>query len=588
MRTPLRAAFRLALTGCLGLVVVSALASSSSAADPEKVLPDSTLFFFKVKNVSELRESFQQSSFGQLLADPAMKPFKEDVISKVADASKEVKAKLGVTISELFSLPQGAITVAVVAKSDPKLPFAVLISADAGKNAATMTDVMTKSTEQAKQGNAKVATETYKGLTLHIIQEPKDGDKPNPPMVWTNSGTVFHIATDLDALKDVISHADGRTDSLASVDSFAKTRAKLGDTPVSWFLDITKTIKLMVKLGQAAQPGGQQIEAILQITGINGLKAASGSFAFNSGAYDSVSKVYFLAPAPTQGVLKLFMMPQVNLKPEPWVPATVASYSSVSWDLDGAYNGLNDLANQIGPGMLQNIQQQLVGPNGGEPLDFQKDIFGPLGNRLTMISDFKKPITEDSQRILVGVALTDPKKFQTSLNKIVEIAGGAPAKRDFLGTTIYDFKLPEMPKAAGGADGPLKSGTASLAIAKDTLFIASDPALLESILRGGAAALADNPDFLAFAKQTPSQSSTLNYGKPDESARAVYDSIKNGDFEKQMKSTPNAPDLGKIFDKSKLPPFEVFTKYMSASGGYGVMENDGVTFTNFGLRKGNP
>jgi hypothetical protein len=588
MRTPLRAAFRLALTGCLGLAAVSALATSGHAADPEKTLPDSTLFFFKVKNVAELRESFKQTSFGQLLADPALKPLEDDAAGKVEHASKEVKAKLGVTIGELLSLPQGTATAAIVAKADAKIPVALLISADAGKNAAKMTEVMTKSTEQAKQANSKVGTESFKGLTLHIIQPPKDGDKPNPPLVWTNAGTVFHIATDLDALKDVISHADGRSDSLASVDAFAKSRTKLGDSPVSWFLDINKAIKLMVKIGQAAQGGGgQNLEAILQITGVNGLKAAAGTFAFNSGSFDSLSKVYFLAPAPSQGILKMFMMPPTNLRPESWVPANIASYSTLSWDLDGAYNGLNDLVNQFQPGMLQVLQQQLVGPNGGEPLDLQKDIFGPLGNRLTVVSDFKKPITEDSQRFLLGIAVTDTKKFQASLNKIIEIAGGAPAKRDFLGTTIYDFKLPEMPKGAAD-NNPLKNGTATLALAKDTLFIASDPALLESVLRGGGSSLADSPDFQAIAKQIPAKTSSLSYSRSDEAARASYDNIKSGDFEKQFKDTPNAPDLSKLFDKSKLPDFSVFAKYLTGGGGFGLMEDDGVTFTNFTLRKGNP
>ena len=588
MRTPLRAALRLALTGCLGLAAISALATSGRAADPEKTLPDSTLFFFKVKNVAELRDSFKQTGFGQILVDPALKPVKDDIAAKIDDASKEVKAKLGVTLGELVSLPQGIATVAVVAKPDAKVPVALLISADAGKNEAKMTEVMTRSTKQAEEANAKVGTESFKGLTLHIIQPPKDGDKPAPPLIWTNAGSVFHIATDLDALKDVISHADGRTDSLASVDAFVKTRSKLGETPLSWFLDISKAIKLMVKVGQAAQAGGggQNLEAMLQITGVNGLKAASGSFAFNSGPYDSVSKVYFLAPAPTQGILKLFMMPPTNLRPEPWVPANVASYYSVSWDLDGAYNALNDLVNQFQPGMLQVLQQQLVGPNGGEPLDLQKDIFGPLGNRLTVVTDFKKPIKEDSQRYLFGISITDSKKFQGTLNKIIEIAGGAPAKRDFQGTTIYDFKLPEMPANAG--NNPLSGGTASLAIAKDTLFVASDPALLESTLRGGAASLAESADFQAVVKQIPPKSSTLNYAKADEAARASYDSIKSGDFEKQMKAAPNAPDFSKIFDKSKLPDFSVIAKYLAPGGGFGLMENDGVTFTNFTLRKGNP
>ena len=129
---------------------------------------------------------------------------------------------------------------------------------------------------------------------------------------------------------------------------------------------------------------------------------------------------------------------------------------------------------------------------------------------MTVITDFKKPIKEDSQRFLFGIALTDTKKFQATFNKVIEIAQGAPAKRDFQGTTIYDFKLPEMPNAG---DGPMKNGTASLAIAKDNLFIASEPALLESILRGGAATLADSPEFQAIAKQVPAKSSSLTYAR---------------------------------------------------------------------------
>ena len=124
---------------------------------------------------------------------------------------------------------------------------------------------------------------------------------------------------------------------------------------------------------------------MLQITGINGLKAAGGTFAFNSGAYDSVSKVYFLAPGPDPGHPQdVHRCPRPTSAPSPGCPANVASYQTLSWDLDGAYNALNDLVNQFQPGMLQVLQQQLVGPNGGEPLDLQKDIFGPLGDRLTV------------------------------------------------------------------------------------------------------------------------------------------------------------------------------------------------------------
>jgi len=123
--------------------------------------------------VAELREAFGKTDFGRLIADPAMKPLKDDVDAHLEKLSKDLKAKMGVTIGELLSLPQGAATIAVVGKTDPKMPVALLVSADAGKNASTMTDVMMKSTEQAKQADAKVGTETFKGLTLHIIQPPR-------------------------------------------------------------------------------------------------------------------------------------------------------------------------------------------------------------------------------------------------------------------------------------------------------------------------------------------------------------------------------------------------------------------------------
>jgi len=590
IRTPLRAALRIALSGCLGLAAVSSLASvTHAAAEPEKVLPDSTLFFFNVKNVGELREAFGQSQFGQLLADPAIKPLKDSVAEKLGQASKDLKAKLGVTIDELLTLPQGPAHVAIVSKTGGKIPIAVLVCADAGKNEKTMTDVMMKATKQAEEANAKVGTESFKGLTLHIIQPPKDGDKPNPPLIWTNSGSVFHIATDVEALKDVISHVDGRSDSLGSVEAFVKSKAKLGtDAPVGWFFDINKAVKLAVRTVQAKQGGGQNIEGILDQVGINGLKSAAGTFAFNSGSYDSVSKVFFLAPSPTTGFLKLFMMPLTGLRPEPWVPATVASYQSMSWELDGAYDALNELVNAFQPGMLNLLEQQLVGPNGGEPISLKKDVFGPLGDRLTLISDFKKPVKEDSQRLLLGVALDDSKAFTNTLTKVLGMTGGAPTKREFQGTTIYDFKLPDMPNNGNNANNPFKSGVASLAIAKDTLYLSTEPALLEATLRSGASALADSPSFQAVAKQIPAKTSSLTYSRADEQARVTYDTIKSGQFEQAFKDKPNTPDVSKVLDKSKIPDFSVFAKYLSEGGGFGLMEQDGMTFTNFTLRKAKP
>ena len=160
----------------------------------------------------------------------------------------------------------------------------------------------------------------------------------------------------------------------------------------------------------------------------------------------------------------------------------------------------------------------MVGPNGGEPLSFQKDLFGPIGDRITLVSDFKKPIKEDSQRYLLGLALEDTKAFQNTVNRLFEIAGAAPKKREFQGTTIYDFDLPNMPNAGGGnVNVQLKS--ISFAIAKDTFFVTTDTTLLEQVLRPGNATLGENASFQSIIKEIPERVSGMSFVRPDESAR---------------------------------------------------------------------
>lgn len=610
MRIPMRAALRLALAGWLGLAGMSLVAAQSrAAAPPEKVLPDSTIAFLKINDAKALRESFRQSQFGQLWSDPGLKAWRSDLADRLDDAGKSLKKSLGVTYKELLELPQGAVSIAIIRRDDVKLPVAALITADAGKNASAMAEVLAKATKLGEERGDKVATESFKGATIHVIQtskqekkeqaKGKDEERPEPPVVWTQSMSTFVIGSDVDAVKDVVAHAEGRDDALAANENYVQSLKKLGsDAQVVWFVDVSKILKLIVQSNPAAKDNpaqAQQTQQIIQMAGLDQLKAAAGSFVLNSGNFDSVSKTFILAPGPAKGLLKIFRFPKVSLKPESWVPATVASYQSYSWDLDAAFTGINDFVNMLQPGMIDVLQQQLVGPNGGAPLSFQKDIFGPLGDRITLITDFKKPVKEDSQRMVMGIALEESKAFEGTLNKIIALTGGAPKTREFRGTTIYDFELPEMPNNPGGGDGRKLPSSVSVAITKNTLFVSYEPTLLEQILRSSpsGSTLAESTSFQAVAKEIPERVCSLSYVRPEEQARLSYDMVKSGQFEKALQGAAAAggPDLSKIstiLDKDKLPDFAIFAKYLSQGGGYWVQEEDGLTITSFTLRKGNP
>ena len=591
---------RLALAGWLGLTGLGAHA----AAPPEQVLPDSTLFFLKVADVGKFREAFRASTYGQLLADPALADLRADFVEKIKPTSDAMKERVGVSLKELAELPQGAVTVAAIAGSeDGKPTVSVAIIADAGSNAPKLAEVLTRSNKQAADNGAKVAVETFKGNPFHVITPPEqaggdDKNPPPPPVVWTYSGGTFFLGSNVAAIKDLVTNSEGRGSSaFGASEAFIKTQNKIGgeSAQVIWFADVVKVVKFATQAGSRGNDAqAQQIAFQIQALGLDGLKSVGGTLSLNAGGYSSLTKTFFNAPAAgIKGLLKLFSFPPVAVRPEPWVPSTVASYQTFSWDLDNAYKAIEDLVNQFQPGMLNVLEQQLVGPEGGQPLSFQKDLFGPIGDRITMISDFKKPIKEDSQRVVVSVALEDAKAFEGTLNRLIELAHASPKKRDFQGATIYDFELPDMP-AQNGVQPQLK-GPISLTIAKDSLFLTTDATLLEQVLRPGVVPLSESPEYQTVVKELPEKVSGMTFVKPDEQARLTYDMFKSGRFEQAVKqgmaaSRPGqpVPDIPQLVDPAKLPDFEVFAKYLTLGGSYSVMDDDGFVQTGFSLRKSNP
>ncbi|WP_169980858.1 hypothetical protein [Tautonia rosea] len=586
MRFPIRV-----LAGSALLGILTAAVPVAAQVPDENALPSSTVAIVKAKSASDLREALGRSQIGKLLADPAMEPLKDDVRAKLADLENELQQRLGVSLEELLETPQGAAWLAVTRRDDV-LPIAVLLVADAGENAERMNDIMTKGTDQlVQEAGGQSRTEEFQGKTLTIIQPPAED---SPPLVWTNEGSVYFIGVGVEGVKDLLANTDGREDSLAASASYQAIGAKLGtDSQVCWYIDVQQALQLVIQA--AAEQGGEagQAEALLRTLGVDQLKAVGGTLDLATGDYDSISKTFVYAPGPRAGILRLVQMPPIAPTPEAWVPADVSSYQTISWDLNAAYTALGDLVNMFLPGALENVERGLQGPN-GETIRFQQDIFGPLGDRISILSDFEgegAEIDAESQRALIAVELDDEQTFQTTLNKIFAITGANPKKRDFQGTTIYDVELPELPAAPGAPQMQL-SGEVSIAIAKGYLFATGRAQLLEQILRGGGSSLADDAQFQSVASKFPTQVSTFAYNRPEEQARAVYNTVTSGQFQEALDLAGNAggaevPDLSDLIDIEKIPEFSVFAKYLTQGGSYSVMEDDGLMIIQFSLPKGN-
>ena len=321
MRTAKIAIFRWAFLGCAGLVAGLGLPiqQAQAAAPPERILPDSTVFMIKLNDAKSFREAFRASQYGQLWNDPALKGFRDELAQKLTDAAKDLTQKIGVTVSDLVELPQGALAVAAIAKDPAReeavassFPVDIVLLADTGGNEKKMLDVLEKATKQAaERSEAKISSESFNGLTIHTLQFPpapqekadKDKTVALPSVLnWTNAGSLFFITTSLNAIKDLAAHRDGRENALGTTEAYQKTQAKTDSakSQVVWYLDVAKLVKTVLK-ANSKDGDAQQTDDMVQQLGVYGLKSIGGCLTLGTGNYDSLTKTFVHAPGPSPG-----------------------------------------------------------------------------------------------------------------------------------------------------------------------------------------------------------------------------------------------------------------------------------------------
>ena len=107
------------------------------------------------------------------------------------------------------------------------------------------------------------------------------------------------------------------------------------------------------------------------------------------------------------------------------------------------------------------------------------------------------------------------------------------------------------------------------------LVVTNDTPLLQGMMRGESSrtSLVDSDDYKKIAKFFPSKTSMLSFQRSDTQMKTYYDLLKNSDSNWEG------------IDVSKLPPFEVISKYLQPSGGYTVPDKKGAKSVNFSLKR---
>ncbi|HXT58940.1 MAG TPA: hypothetical protein VN699_09895 [Pirellulales bacterium] len=604
-----------------------AVATAQAAPPSDSLLPAATKGYVSIPQVQALVDSFRQTQLGRLLDDPLMKPFGDDIRRQIKQKWSQSHSKLGLSLEDLEGIATGELSLAVVAVPRGRAALAVLVDVSGKEDEAQAT--LAKVEGELKKQGAKSTLQTVGGVKLTVLESPPKGEQkePNRAVYFLHDGLLGasdHLAVASEIAKRV---TGGKADTLAGVEAYKAVlercesdKATDAEPHVRWFIDPIGLAEAMRTWQDRRHRGDTDYLKVVKSQGFEALKGIGGLVNFSVGNYGVLHRTAAFAPPPYELAMRMMVFPNGgDFKPQPWVSNELATYASFRCDLLNAFDRFDTLFDEVygEPGVWQDTLDSIKNDPNGNRIDLRQDLVAHLGQRVTIVTDYKLPITPNSQRSLIAIEAKDEKALARAVEDTMK--NDPRVKQRKLGEqVVWEILAEDEPTleldvqdadasgkepdadAKGGAAAPTGTPNSAVTVAKGHLFVSSHIELLEKVLADldPEQQLAEGEGYrlveAEFSKLGARQTCAQGFAKTDEQYRATYELFREGRLPEsdtffakflnlllgeEKEGVTRKPRL----EGGKLPPFEEIRRYLGPAGSFVTAEPNGWYVIGFTL-----
>ncbi len=579
---------RWVVMGGLGAMVLgSSLVHAAGFVASETIFPATTRAWLSVPDPQGLRERFDRSQYGQLIADPSMEAFVTSFKEQLSNNGKQRLEKLGLTLEDLADVVGGEIAAAAIEPQPGRLAMVLLVDTTGHEEAARkLVDTIGSRLVERKAKKITMADAPAE-LTVYELPPAEDERKQTAPrdrrVAFALSGSALVVGDDaLQVGQSVAVLAQGRADSLATLESFKAIQGRCGAglpasaAPLRWFVDPLAFASAWQQTNPPLEKKkGPDYVAILGRQGFDAVKAAGGQIAFSEGPYSLRHHSMIYAPAlpgrdpagPDRFDLaaKMLRFPSAgDVEPPAWVPGDVGSWTALQWDVQTAFAAAEPLVDDIvgDKGVYDDVIASLKEDPDGPQIDVEKDLVACLGTRVSLITDHVEPIGPDAERLVIAMETADEARVAATIAKVMD-ADGDMQRIELAGHPAWELvdrshAIPQLEvETPGGAishadeedeatsrrqrlrekDEKLLPHS-TVAVAHGHLLIASHRDILERVLiaehtSGTLTAASDYKTMMVeLARFAPGDASARSFGREDETIQPAYELLRSGSMPK--------------------------------------------------------
>ncbi|MCA9127686.1 MAG: hypothetical protein KDB22_11395 [Planctomycetales bacterium] len=612
---------RVGFTLLLGAVAMQAeLASGQSDGEQAqsitapKLFPAKTLAYLRIDDVRELKEKLGESSLGKLANDDELKPILSEFYGSLVNSTQRMQDVIGLNLDEVLSIPTGELAVALLPSSNgnrdsdaddeaqngrrARVP-AVAMLLDAGDE-ITGVQVMIQRIESSMPADFQQTHKEVDRLTLHRFANP---NRRNQQFAYFIDGGVMVGCSDPDQLETMANAwLSGSSDweTLAEHGKFVSIMSRCvgteGERPqVSFYADPLALVRQL-----APQNTGTMIAlAALPVLGIDGIEAVGGSWIVSPPDFDSISHFHLLLSSPRRAVLNLLRPKSGSTSPEDWIPDTVASYSTINWDLASTLQGVEQLFNKFRGGE-DAFQTQLLTPASERiDVDIRKDILDNLEGRITVLQGFVRPVKLNSGSNVYAFRLKNPTYFKDNvLPKLMAVVEERIEVRleSFGSLRVHVFQVGRGQRG-GNQSETIRVPEICVTMIDDYVVISDSEYMmrqLSSCINGTLSKLSESIEYDLIEKRISAQlqekeCAAITFARPEESLQLFYELARDSNNRERLRQVAGENGFFKALlaalDNHKLPPFSQISQYLAPGGGFLVDEETGLHYMTFSLRR---
>ena len=556
----------------------------AAAIPSESVLPKSTIALATFPSVSNFRDRWDQSSFGQMATDPAFGPFFGDVRERVATLSDA----FGLDVLALWSQVDGELSVALVPGSGrQRLTLVGIVNFDRDESAAGQW--LRRLESQLKTAGAtslSVTAErddgTRRTLTTWTSTAVRNGRPTQKSLAYYQDDGHVVVADGLPALL-AIARSANPSESLKGSDAYqqvkSETQPARGSAAIRWYVNPAAAVDAAITSELGSQQSTDLLRRLVEKSGVNQFRGFGGLFDLPGGGLDSVTSTYGFVDGPPRGLLRAFAMDATRQQPPRWVKDDVSLYAQMNFEPQRLIEVVRETVDSTrGAGTFDaTLLQQPVGGTDVTVAEIAQQIVGPI-HFAAEVPESAAELTRQSTVISVGIR--DPKQMAELIDRL---AGGSTEQTETkTGSTVYTLPL-TLQVPSGTPLTALAAPELAVAIGPDGLMFSTDGDYLTATLDGigSGRSLAESPQYAEIARNYPEQTAVINYQRQDGRFAGLYEQLRSGGLPAVGTTGVLATTLG--FDFQKLPPFSAMSRYLQSTGGFIVPAENGFRIVNFSL-----